>query len=62
MLTFLGLSAQQVAAAAVQREQELGPRVALLCAGMMLSLVAANTTILSLPLALGACRAAVLTL
>lgn len=44
---------QAAAAVAARREQELGPRVALLCAGMLVSLVAANTAVLSLPLALG---------
>ncbi|KAK9827313.1 hypothetical protein WJX81_003637 [Elliptochloris bilobata] len=48
-----GAQPVEVAVAAAQREQELAPRVVLLCACMMVSLIVANTAILSLPLALG---------
>jgi hypothetical protein len=39
--------------AAAARERAVAPRVALLCAGMLVSLVAANTALLAGPLALG---------
>jgi len=44
---------QGEADAAAARERAVAPRVALLCAGMLVSLVAANTALLAGPLALG---------